>query len=328
MPLPTLQKTWQFSVNQTVTPQGSLTATARRVMRTLKNLLIGFGTLPWTVRGSCDSVAAGMDQVDRWDSDTDLVWAVSGAAHSWIVLRQTGIATNFEVCIDLNSSTAGQGSIVVSFSAGFTGGTTTNRPTATDESVVVSATNLMSNLDAQYQIHTMQSTDGECTRISIWRAGTNNCTFALFDKPNNPVTGWTNPSVSFWLAQTTTIAASYASLGNIATTALGRGRGVSNMNMACTGEGDPDGSLFIASDATIGGIANQLNSEWSMFPMGVCSLTTNNVGRHGSLFDIWWKPIGISDADTLPNDAANRDFVALGSIILPWTGDATIPLIT
>lgn len=61
MALPTKAKTWQYNVNQAVALQGSIIATSRRLWRTIKNSLIGFATLPWTVRGSSDSVAAGME---------------------------------------------------------------------------------------------------------------------------------------------------------------------------------------------------------------------------------------------------------------------------
>lgn len=328
MTLPILAKTWQFQVNQTIPAQGSLLATMRRVIRTLKDLYKSFGLMPWTVSGSSNAVAAAMDGVDRWAVDTDLVWNTAGLAHSWIVLRQIGIAVNFEVCIDLSNSSSPIGSIIVSPSVGFAGGSTIARPTAADEMVVLNNVILTSANDSQFQIHGFQSTDGECTRFSIWRLGTNNATFSLFDKPQNPVPGWVNPSVSFWASSSSAIAATYAFLGTISAAANGRGRGVSTMNIGMTGEGGAAGAGFLAENATIGSVANQLSNEWMMPPIGIVSQTALNIGRHGNLFDLWWRPLGVNDADTFPNNPLTRQFAALGNLIFPWTGDATIPLLT
>src|SRR5574338_1505169 len=101
MALPTLIKTWQIVRNVSIPSLGSTLAHSRRIWKTIKDQMIGFGSNPWTVRGSSNSVAAGMDSVDRWAADANLVWG--GGTHSWIVLRQNQIATNYEVCIDLNN---------------------------------------------------------------------------------------------------------------------------------------------------------------------------------------------------------------------------------
>lgn len=86
----------------------------------------------WTVLGSSDGATAGMDGVNRWTTTftpSKLVRAASGSAHSWIALRNA--ASALECVIALNSVTDGTGSVTFTrVAAGFSGGSTTARPSA------------------------------------------------------------------------------------------------------------------------------------------------------------------------------------------------------
>lgn len=326
MALPVPDKTWQYNVNQTIADQGTNLASCKRIVRTAKNSLIGFGTLPWTVRYSCNATTAGTagDGVDRWTTDADLTFAAT--AHSWIVLRQTGIATNFELCIDLNNATPSLATMVVSFSAGFTGGTTSARPTATDESVVVTGAGYLPNNSASSNtsaLHVMQSTDGQCTYLILC---SNNVAqaFWMFQKPKNPVTGWTNPSISLVVSTANTNANNLlqATYFNISTTNPIKGRGVSNMDIIMSAEGHGGGLLSSTANGFI--VANDLSTEFPIFPIGIFSRTTSNRGRHGQIFDMWTGLEAINNGDTYPNDTT-RQFVTFGNFVFPWNG--TVPLI-
>lgn len=320
MALPTLAKTWQFDVNQTIAAQGSALATGKAIMFALKESLIGFAQNPWTVSGSSDSSTAGMDSVDRWVTAGNIV--NSSSNHSWIVLRQTGIASNYEVCIDFGTS-GNTITLAASASAGFTGGSTTARPTATDEAILISNNIYMSGVDTTHQLHVMQATDGSCTRVIVWRGGTNLCTFFLFDKAANTVTGWTNPCISIAQCTTSGIAMTYSSL-TLGTSSFGRYSG--NFTALWTSE-SVGGSIF-PELTNIGTVANSIDNSWSFFPIGIASTTAGNRGRHGSMVDIWWRPISVSDGDTFPNSSSNRQFVAFGPLIFPWTNSTDVPLIT
>ena len=330
MALPVLVKAWQNSINQTVLAQGSITLTAQRLMRTLKNLLIGFGSNPWVVRSSCNGAGGAgsfgnSDLVDRWIADGNLVGAAAGVNHSWIVLRQTGIAANYEICIELLNAALGTVTIAISPSAAFGSlavGSATARPTATDEIIILNNTTWFSNNDATHQIHAQLSTDGQCTRVNIWRATTNQCTFLLIDKPLNPPAGWVNPSIAIFLATTVTIAATNSLLH---ATAIGNGRGTTAILMKLTEESNVDGLL--SQIANIGNIPDDTDSAWPFFPVGITSTTAANRGWKGTLADIWWSPIGVADADTFPNNAAARQFVRFAGFIFPWTGGADVPLL-
>lgn len=326
MALPTKAKTWQYNVNQAVALQGSIIATSQRLWRTIKNSLVGFATLPWTVRGSSDSVAAGMDAVDRWAADANLVNDTAGNVHSWIVLRQTGIATNFEICLDLNSNGgSGNFDFIVSPGAGFTGGSTTARPTATDEVVTqANSAYAWSNVDANHVVHVLQSTDGQCTRVAVWRASTNLCTFWILDKPANPVTGWTKPSLFGTVGVSSGVVNTAGLFGNFANTTL-KGYGSAAMVLAMTGEGSQATSGLLSNLTGIGTTANSFDGTWPLFPIGIGSITVAMQGRHGTVFDLWWRPTSLGQIDTFPNDTS-RQFVVMGDFVLPW--DGSVPVIT
>lgn len=321
MALPALAKTWQYSVNIDLNTTGTLLGDNRQFLRRMKNELKAFGTLPWTCSGSSNSVAAGLDGNDRWAADTDLVWANPGTVHSWIVLRQTGIATNYEICIDLSvTGSATQITFVVSPSAAFTGGTTSARPTATDEIVVLSNAayhGVSTTFDCA--LHLMQSTDGQCTRIMMLIGGGRCDMFIMLDKPKNPTTGWTNPSIAAWhnagaAAQTLafTVFTNTARLNS-------RFSGTNFTNFITT-EGYNANALVNKQVAP-----NDISGEYPMCPIAIASETATRRGRHGEIFDLYYGLEAVADGDTYPNDVT-RQFLQIGEFIFPWNG--TVPLLT
>lgn len=300
MALPTLSKTWQFNVNNQNAAQGSVILCNRRLLMSLKNALIGFGSSPWVVRGSSNSVAGAMDSVDRWVTDSNLIWANDGVAHAWIVLRQTGLATNAELLISCNQAAVNgnQATITFSPSAGFTGGSNTTNPTATDAFACIANTNFGAvTADIAIRWSVMQSTDGQCTRILVYQAGSP-LMFYVFDKATNVGSGWTNPVVVATQPNTSPallVMSSRVSPTLIATISMG----------AETVQG-----------ATV---ANELSGDWPMIPIGLSSATVGARGRHGSLFDIWQASNSLVTGDTYPGDGSAQ-FAQFGTIILPWNG--------
>lgn len=316
MALPTLQKTWAFNVNNQVLTTGTTLGTHRAVIRAIKNALIGFAATPWTVRYSCDGVVAGAagDLVDRWDSDSDLVWANAGSAHSWIVLRQTGISATFELLIDTGSTSSANLTIETSTS-GFTGGSTTARPTSTETANILTASSWSSASDVSHRWNVWKSTDGECTRIALGYGG--NFTFCLIvDKLNAPTSGFTVPYVVFspYGAGGLT-AASFVSTfsfnGKIRHASL-------TGSVSMTSEGI--GNLF-ATEANIGHIANEIDNSWDMWPIGAACVTAGIRGRHGNFFDLWFVSNSRASSDMIPADGSNQ-FAVFKPLIFPWNGSA------
>lgn len=320
MALPTLDKTYQYNVNQNAASLGVILDNGRQLMRMIKNSLIGFGTLPWTVRYSCDGTTAGSagDTVDRWAADANLVW--SGTTHSWIVLRQTGIATNFELCIDLANANSYVTTFVVSPSAGFTGGTTSARPTATDQ-IVLPETDWghYASTTATYKLHVLQSTDGQVTHVVVF---SNNLLTGhwMFQKPKNPVSGWTNPSVSLVTGVTGSVASpssdAYTFDNFLPGTTSFRGRGTGTMTIFLAAEGT---STALTAASSVFAAPNDFSGEYPFFTCSVNSTTASHRGRHGLLFDTWLGLDITNNGDTYPNDTS-RQFLQIATQIIPWNG--------
>lgn len=327
MSLPSKAKTWQYNVNQAFNTSATPLTDNRALLRGIKNTLIGFASNPWQVRGSSNAVSAALLAVgaagpgtDYWAANGDLVWANAGVAHSWIVLRQTQIASNFEILISCEGA-SGAGLIItvyVSYSAGFTGGSTTARPTATDEAAVISGTDFGGiNAALNVKLHVMMSSDGQCTRMFIYASGVP-IGIAFFEKPQNPVTGWSNPSFAAWKGSNTTSLASQATVTNFYAAASFNGRGASNMTMFGTMESYNSLNLAANIDQT-----NDLSSTYQMYPVGLASTTAANKGRHGNAFDLWWANTALGEGDAAPNDGT-RQFIVVGQFWMPW--DGSIPL--
>jgi hypothetical protein len=313
--LPVLAKTWLYAVNQSIAPQGSALATMRRVLRTLVDSMLGFATSPWAVQGSSDSVTAGMDAVNRWVADANLVW--SGGSRSWIVLRQTGIGATFEVCFDLSSGSSQIMTAVVSW-VGFSGGSTSARPTAADELIVANNAQWCSGSDVAHVIHAMQADDGSSTRVHVVSQSTLQVSFLLFDLPMDPITGWSTPGVCVVRGATS---GTIGTLTNFNSSAFSVGRHSGTMNLHWTAEAA--GGSVLPSTGSIGNVANEISSEWAVSPIGVVCLASPRRGRHGRLADIWWAEEGVAHGDTYPNDAS-RQFVTFGGMVFPWNGSVPV----
>lgn len=328
MSLPVLAKTWQYNVNQAFAMQATITDTSRLIMYAIKTSLTGWASNPWAVAGSSNGSAAGMDAIDRWTSAGSLIWntTVSGLGRSWIVLAQTGLGPGYQLCIDLASNGTGDGRagvIVVSPSAGFTGGSTTARPTATDE-MQINAGAWGTQANMNYKLHVWQSTDGQCTRLMIY--GNNVCSgLAILDRVANPVSGWTLPTVSCWRGESAnaTPVNTYFLLTNPnSNSEIFYARGSATMRGTMTLEGHNSAQL-----ASVLTFANELSGEWPMFPIGFyVPNTPSHRGRHGTFYDLWMGSTSVVTADTYPSDGSMQ-FVQAGPLVFPWNGAPTIQTI-
>lgn len=317
MPLPSLLKTWQFDTNNTIVATGAVLTTNRRLLRAIKDALLAVPSA--SVRYSCDSVTAGSagDGVDRWDSDTDLVWSGAGA-RSWFVIRLAGVLAGYEVLIHLGILIASghQMQVFVSPSAGFSGGTTTTRPTAADEAQLLSGT-WANSADTSYVWHALASSDGSCVRIFVCDAG-NVTGYISLCTATNAVSGWTLPSCSAWTYNSTS-APSYGVLNDVASVQSRAPAG----NM----------SLYMTSEAWISSMGgerlptapNDISAEWPLYPVGLASETAGARGRHGSMIDLWWTATGLANGDTFPGDAS-RQFAVFGDLVVPW--DGSVPVVS
>jgi hypothetical protein len=240
-------------------------------------------------------------------------------------LKQTGIAANFQICIAALTANATYPRItlVVSQNAGFTGGGLSDRPTATDERVVLDESDwfwISSSTNSDGVIDVVESTDGECTRVVF--CGSNAAVaLLLIDKPKNPDANWTNP----WVVG--------HKRGN---------QGSDQLTYSSFNDNDEFYGQFTGVDttyylATIGfnnamigeqiGGANEVENAYEIYPIWLYCPTASRKGTHGQLYDLWFSAAdGVVTGDTYPL-AGGMTFAQFSEMVFAWDG-ATVPVIT
>ena len=325
MPVPNLEKTWLFSVNNVVTSsaiyQNDFKALFLGIKNTMKTLVTGS---PWTVIGSSDASTAGIDGTDRLTSLAKIVYATSGG-RSWLVLQQSAIAPNYQILFDFSVSNAYDMVIKVSPAVGFSGGSTTASPTASD-SITVNPEGIFSWYTLYYNNSTnytpvmfnvWASDDGTATRIGCVHNGVP-MGLLMFEKPKNVVSQWTNPSVSTSMIQ--------YNYGNNAWEIHLYSE--SRFASAISGSTAWHTALVFSHptyDATNLGVPNYLRgyntftTEYEMLNIGLYCTTIGRRGKQGDLSDIWVGHGSVPNGSTFPTDDS-RKFVKWGIFILPWNG--------
>lgn len=292
----------------------------------------------WTVVGSCDGTTYGMDGVDRLTDYTKFI-AHATTAHSWIILQQPamGLAPGYyQLLIDLKVASHSYANFAVSFSVGFSGGTTIVRPTASDEATWLNTNHTSSNLYAPYTVgvNCVKSTDGEVTRVFFSQAGAVDSSLwpptvlLLMEKAKDPVSWWANPCVfavgypysyAVWQwyshGSSTAVEPLKARVGTTPITArfTAEGTGISGIG--------PGGFYY-------GWIINKaplqrpdFNGEWVVSPAGIISCSTVMRGRLGEFFDLWLAPQSMPLGEYIASTGGGeRQFINLYNMIVPWDG--------
>jgi hypothetical protein len=320
VPLPALSKAWILDVNNTVSNTGVALTTGKTLLLTLLADLIAMPGGSWVCYFSCKGVVGGVgtagDGINRWVTSADVVLAAAGSNHSWFVLRNT--STGVQICFDMvvNNSTVNI-ALYMSVSAGFTGGTVTARPTATDE-LVFSASQAwgFTGTDVQHRYHLWQSSDGQCTRIVLAAQGAVTSFWMLGEKFNASVTGFSSPYyITIYSGATPTFAALY-SLGKFRF-----GSVTSNSEMLIEGNTTTPGN----NNATYGTVPNSVDSTWTFWPVGLAGTTALSVGRMGSFYDLWFGSTAVATGDRYPldTDIPPGQFIQIGGVILRWLDNTT-----
>lgn len=342
MALPALDKTWELTVTELRTLGfGQARLDNREFLFLLKESLVNGGTTPWTVDYSCDGTVVGTpgDGIDRWGSRADVSFGANAedgkTTESWIVLKQAGLLANFQMmirCDSVDSATATILEVYISPVNGFTGGTTGARPTATDEfNIIYGNNNNRSWLHGstyqdnvrEYVMYTARSSDGECTRIFIWNVtDQRHCMHLQLDLAKSPIAEWTVPVICGWATSSGGTVHTYGAYNDSSVRLYSPHPSGGVMNLYLTGEG------YISSQ---GGqnhvLANDLNSEYAIYPMGVASGTLNAEGRHGEVFDMWWVPASLLNHSTMPlTPSATREFMVFDDMLMFHDGSVPIVL--
>lgn len=332
MALPTLVKTWEFNPNVGITATGTALGTNRLILKTLidrlttatgwvnnVNASITPSNLP-TVSYSCDGTTAGTpgDAVNRWTDPTKIVFANPGTAHSWIVLRFPKIQTGFEVLISCeNFSTNGvQLTCYYSPTNGFTGGTVTARPTATDERVFLSNAGWggAGNTDGNVRLQFFKSSDGESFKVVFLNSSVCNG-YLHFEKPVAFHSGWGKPGTVAWFGA--------GSITNMLTNVNLN----TNPNFFTTSGASGSGTMqcgitmpYFASN-TVNALftgANELSLNYPFLPASISSNSVGAKGVHGYFNDLWWGLVSVANGSTFPTTGTQHQFVQFGVLVFPW----------
>jgi hypothetical protein len=297
----TLDKTWVISEN---TGNSSYAEALYDLKETLKNSTF------WTVVRSCGKVGGvtwTADTNDNWGTSSAVVNAASGSNHSWVVLQNNNISTGFQFCFDYNSATVSSGSIVISPSAGFTGGSTTVRPTATDEIVLLSVGRFA--YTSTYNCMISLSNDGQCTRI-FWFSNDVVCSFWNFEVPKSPPSWFSTPFVAGFISNTsespvfTYTNFCSSSIGYLKTVVSGT---TVTLSLGALGIGTTN---FVGSSNL--GYLSSYNGEWNLCPCYLVSITAAKPGLYGLLYDVYWGEGNLQDESGVFMPAGNK--LALMSI--------------
>ena len=350
MALPTLVKDYEINANNTVTGDATIDAGTnahrdrRNLILNIKNALVvagtsdigpspGGGITAWShVQSSNATTTSTVPGTDLWAALADINWDTGGNTHSWIVLQQTGIAANFQVCFDLvqgnNSDDGGEMTVVVSESGFATDGTTSARPTATDELVLrnleVWGSGAQNGGAKTFIWHMWRTEDGEVTHVVIHY---NDVTlgFWTFCVPQNPSASWDGvpfvAAVQQGLNDDVTSATKiedFYDTTNIYTYRANRistANSLNRTNIYFTA--DTFGSGPFVQELTV---ANQVTGEYALGDIGLVCLQSNFVGKMGTMFDLYWgqDPLG-KPADTYPS-GGSKTWVQFQDIVFPWDG--------
>lgn len=354
---PVIVRPWQFRANRMIVgtqngvvfpPQYLIATLSQNSLFDVKSSLLGVGTdwtnlsgtsvTPtgnWSVSFSCNSVSAGApgDGSDKWLTAANLVSGTGAAVRSWIVLRQPGVAPNFEMCVELNSTNPYQGSVVISPNSrfGFNGGgagATNARPTAVDEIVLSSAADFgfPATAENSSRITVMKSADGAATRVLILRGGFV-AGFWSLEAPSKALSGWQHPSFGFVSASSASrISTPVPSLTALNNTAVAKSRSLDFPNGVAFNSflTVSSGGAAVGLDPVAQLAPNDIDGTTPFYMVELFSTATYGArGRAGVMTDAWFVPQNYTDGTNIPKDDS-RQFLVAGILTMPWNRSVPI----
>ena len=318
MTLPSLKKIWTVSGNQAIAGTGNVINDRKALFLGIKNKFLS-APMPWVVSASCNATAT-ITGSDNLTSIGSIVNAADGTAHSWIVLQQSQISPTFQICFEFSSATQSSMTIVVSPVTGFSSGSTTRRPRAPDEYIILSSStwfdfvNYVSSSDIVYD--TWFSNDGRCNRVvALWQ--NNSRGMWMFDKVEDAPYQWQEKSIFFVLS-----GRGEPTSGSLL---FETPRVLGSVNqMYCT--------LFMAAEGTRQGTVHKLtpitssfNGKYPLLPITLCCSTWGRRGVLGSVADMWYGPeLKTLITGTTYPESGSAQFVQLGNLVHVWNVDRNV----
>lgn len=319
------ERNWFFDPNVVYTPAVASDMTRYQLWR-LAALLTGkTGATQglWTVLGSSDSVASGMDGVDRWGATFDpakLVFS-AGGARSWIVLRSPVVVSggqNRYTYLLLTCNVAAGSSVTMRVaSAAPTGnGSTTTDPTF-DGSVVslFSSANINNATTAQIRFFGALSASGDFYFLGM-RVGSGQVQFGVLG--SSVVAPKANDIFPFYVSAA--YAASASVLSNItAPSLLVTSTNPSHLPAATYTCGVLNPSFYGNGSSTNFGGTDNIDGTVPDFPFYVVTSPASLPSIRGRLPDLGVTPTGtIAPLGSVMRDAlSNVEHVLFHNLIVP-----------
>jgi hypothetical protein len=322
MALPTLSKTWIFKSNHYLPTGTDINTCWANILFDIKQSLTtvsgwtdstgsaAVNANPWTVTSSSNGGGGVASLGDNWGSAANV--ALANPQFPWVVLRQPAINPLFEIAFGGYTGTTVlyNNYVYVSHKLGFaqTGLVTTDYPATRGDRWSLLGLGPIDGVGNYHDLtlHYMMSTDGECTRVFGAYANTVALTW-MFEKPKNPVTGWTNPALAMAIA-------GYPSFTNLYTAANLTSRGPNNEAMTLYGSSEGYAAGALGQNLYM---ANQITGEWPLNPIGLVCNTPGCKGRVGELYDMWYASGRMSLGDSLPV-TGERQFMVFPNVFVPW----------
>lgn len=316
MALPTKLKTWSITPCVQVPGTGSITTIVQPMALGIKTRILAMSGV--TVKGSSNSVAAGMDNTDRWLSGANLVANSNGNAHSWIVLTLANMG-GVDLFIGWDSSQYEDCRFKWSPGGLYTGGNTTTNPTATDEQNPATSIDTNSNQSQDRRYSVGVASDGSALWWWNARANTINQGFLMQLTSSVVVAPATfSPAVFSWNWASRPAA---ISSGTFKARASGSGA-ATNVTPAFGYEAF--GGNSTPGSQSLTGVSDMNGSTGVMIqPLSLWCPTATAKGKYSNIYDLWYGLVTSADGDSYPNDAT-RLFIQVGPFVYPWDGSAVV----
>jgi hypothetical protein len=269
----------------------------------------------WEVVGSSNSVNFNIGGPDLLVSPANIINGTGN--HSWVVLKQPlqGDGPGFlQVCFDWNSAISYHMSLSFSISAGYTGGSISARPIATDEVVVFSSAQVLDNLNqiGSSGVNCLKSTDGKVTRIVVTRDTVfPTRAFWAFEELIDVEAYWPSKSIVAVCPLTHTGVSGTSNIYN-------RQGGAHSGRMSWAGV-----TSYLLSNVSAPTTMHRPDGggSWPVYPCGMFNDVGASKGKVGNFADLWAVPYPMPTGEYLAADGGgDYQYVNIGGLVFPWVG--------
>lgn len=310
---PVFLKDWQRPIQVVLPTKTTATIQNGVAAVAMKNAYVDPIKSQWRLKGCSDSVSANMSSIDLIVDDSDIIANAAGA-HSWMVLMN--LATGQQYCVDFNQANNQTVTLAMSVAAGFTGGSTTARPTATDEVTAVTIWFAGANT-GRFRLVVVHSVDGSTTYGFIFYRGII-ITSWCFGQALCHHGAW-SPALYGWLLGANTLSSTglnsstrFDNVDNVLSYAAG-----GPMFLRWT-RAYSNGNFLEVLQAN----RPSRSEKWPTYTIGLFCMNAPRLCKHGRLIDMFRIPNGIPPGWIYPSTDKQHGLLSCGiGWAIPWPVD-------